>query len=116
MTPTKTDPKLFTILQVAKYLRIQVRRAQRLHDNFFREEANKRGFRAIPKDQIRYIVDNQTLIKMAELNLTERCKIINSTYEDIHITPRLLSRIYQLHKIKKKKAKVFKGNSSKYSP
>ena len=53
---------------------------------------------------------------MAELNLTERCKIINSTYEDIHITPRLLSRIYQLHKIKKKKAKVFKGNSSKYSP
>ena len=68
-TPTKTDPKLFTILQVAKYLRLQVRRAQRLHDNFFREEANKRGYRAIPKDQIRYIVDNQTLIKMAELNL-----------------------------------------------
>ena len=53
---------------------------------------------------------------MAELNLTERAKIINSVFDDIHITPRLLSRIYKLHNIKKKQLKVIKCNSKKYTP
>ena len=48
---------------------------------------------------------------MAELNLTERAKMINSIYKDVFITPRLLSRIYKIHRIAKKQTKVLKGNS-----
>ena len=53
---------------------------------------------------------------MAEFNLTERAKMINSVFSSVFITPRLLSRIYKIHGITKKQTKVMKGNSQRYPP
>ena len=66
------------------------------------------GYRFLTKEHIEYLTSPETLTKWSGKSLWERCILFHRYFGNHRINPTLLSKVYSIHKIKRKKVKQVK--------
>ena len=66
------------------------------------------GIRFLKPHQIQWLTSSSTLRQQTGLSLVDRCKHFEKEFPTAHMNSALIKKIYNLHKIKKRKLQWYK--------
>ena len=82
---------------------------ERLQNMQFAEPRQRHGLRFLKQHEIQWLTSASTLKNQTSLSLVDRCKHFRREFPGANMNPTLLSQVYRLHGIKKKKYKWYKA-------
>ena len=66
------------------------------------------GFRFLKPEHIEFLTNHERVNNWASYTLKHRCLLFHRQFPDHRINPTLLTKVYRIHKIKRKKVKFVK--------